>query len=1283
MAAIHLSPPEPFNFNKPDEWGRWKRRFDQYRVASGLSKEKDDRQVSTLLYCLGDQAEDVLASTGISEEEREGYKKVLDTLDKFFKVRKNVIFERARFNQRAQTDGETAEEYITALHNLVQDCEYGELKDEMLRDRLVVGIKDTALSQKLQLDSELTLEKAMKAVRQKEAVREQYQTLTGGDKELNQVRSESRNSLGPAKKGKACTRCGREAHPIEKCPAKTVTCYRCQKKGHFSAHCRTGTAAAVHSTQPRAESNTAFLGPLASSNESCWTTEIEMCNTPVTFKVDTGAEVTAISKETFKCLQNLPLQKPIKILSGPTGEHLAVKGQFTATLSYQGKTCMEPVYVVSNLKTNLLGLPAIRKLDLLGSLGGVTEYAMDIYNQFPKLFQGLGTLGGEYTIKLKNDAQPFALYTARHIPIPLQKQVKTELDRMEAMGVISKVTEPTQWCAGMVVVPKSNGTVRICVDLKPLNDNVLREIHPLPKVDETLAQLTGASVFSKLDANSGFWQVPLAKESRPLTTFITPYGRYWFNKLPFGISSAPEHFQRLMNTLLDGCDGVLCHMDDVLVYGSTQQEHDKRLKAVLQRVQTAGVTLNKDKCEFSKNTLKFLGHIISKDGVSADPDKTKAIQDMVPPKNITELRRFMGMVNQFNKFTPCLAEMSLPLRCLLSEKQCWTWGPDQEKAFLGIKGELAKTTTLVHYNLEAKIKISADASSHGVGAVLLQLEGKEWKPVAFASRAMTETEGRYAQIEKEALAITWACGKFEDYVLGKWFTIETDHKPLVPLLSSKQLNNLPPRILRFRLRLMRFDYSIEHVPGKLLYIADTLSRAVPDEPFDTSDVLQTEVEAFIDGVVKSFPATEQKLQEYIKAQDTDPVCIQVKKYCRFGWPEKHKVTGSLAVYWSSRGSLTLKNGLLLYGNRIVVPQTLQKDVIQRIHEGHLGVLRCKMRATDAVWWPGMSKQIEEQISRCHVCAKRQTQRKEPMIATELPEYPWQKIGSDMFEHNGSSYLLVVDYFSRFIEVVKMTTTTSNSVIMILKSIFSRHGIPETLRSDNGPQYVSTEFKAYAKTYGFKHITSSPRYPQSNGQAERAVQTVKRLLSQPGDPHLALLNYNATPLPWCSLSPAELLMGRCIRTTVPQITALLIPKWPYLPQFRERNAGFKQTQSKQYNKQYGTRLRGDIEDGAEVWVSEDTGKVQGRVVDAADTPRSHYVRTPTGQVRRNRSQLTVIPHQTEESIPSLPAEDQESTEADRQVETARSPIMTRSKTGAVMRPPDRLIDRLCERGDVTY
>ena len=192
----------------------------------------------------------------------------------------------------------------------------------MLRDRLVVGIKDTALSQKLQLDSELTLEKAMKAVRQKEAVREQYQTLTGGDKELNQVRSESRNSLGPAKKGKACTRCGREAHPIEKCPAKTVTCYRCQKKGHFSAHCRTGMAAAVHSTQPRAESNTAFLGPLASSNESCWTTEIEMCNTPVTFKVDTGAEVTAISKGRLNASRIYHFKSPSKFSVARQGNTL-------------------------------------------------------------------------------------------------------------------------------------------------------------------------------------------------------------------------------------------------------------------------------------------------------------------------------------------------------------------------------------------------------------------------------------------------------------------------------------------------------------------------------------------------------------------------------------------------------------------------------------------------------------------------------------------------------------------------------------------------------------------------------------------------------------------------------------------------------------------------------------------------------------------------------------------------------------------------------------------------
>ena len=245
-----------------------------------------------------------------------------------------------------------------------------------------------------------------------------------------------------------------------------------------------------------------------------------------------------------------------------------------------------------------------------------------------------------------------------------------------------------------------------------------------------------------------------------------------------------------MNSILEGLEGVVCLIDDVLVVGKDVTEHDARLLRVLERLESVGVTLNREKCVFRQSSVKFLSHVVGKEGVTADPEKTSAIRNMETPQSVSDLRRFLGMVNQLGKFSPRISELNQPLRELLSNKKAWLWGPDQERSFNSIKDELSRPTTLALYDPNAKLKVSADASSFGLGAVLFQGDEDDWKPVAYASRAMSETERRYAQIEKEALEVTWACEKFTDYILGRKFLIETDHKPLVPLLNLKQLDSM-------------------------------------------------------------------------------------------------------------------------------------------------------------------------------------------------------------------------------------------------------------------------------------------------------------------------------------------------------------------------------------------------------------------------------------------------------------------------------------------------------------
>ena len=800
--------------------------------------------------------------------------------------------------------------------------------------------------------------------------------------------------------------------------------------------------------------------------------------------------------------------------------------------------------------------------------------------------------------------------------------MKEELERLHEMSVISPIQKPTEWCAPVVVVPKSNGRVRLCVDLTKLNDAVKRERHMLPTVDYTLGQLAGAKYFSKLDANSGFHQIPLHQDSVELTTFMTPFGRYAYNRLPFGISSAPEYFQRQISSILVGLEGVVCQMDDIVVFGSTAEEHDTRLRKVLAKLQEAGITLNRDKCEFGKTRIKFLGYIISADGIEVDPDKVNAIKKLPDPENVGDVRRLLGMVNQLGKFLPNLADLTEPLRELLNVKTAWYWGQKQIDALNSIKEALCSSPILALYDPNLDILLTADASSYGLGATLLQNHDGVWRPVVYASRTLSDVEKRYAQIEKEALALTWASERFSDYLIGQQFKIETDHKPLVPIFTTKNLDQLTTRIQRFRMRMMRFSYTIVHVPGRDLHTADALSRAPVSAPSDTDFQLETDTDMLIGLTMATLPATDQRLKQIRDEQHKDSTCQELANFCQNGWPERSKLAGTLKLYWQYRADINIQADILFCGQRIIIPTSMQSDILKKIHEGHQGIHKCRERAKTSVFWPGLSKQIQDLVESCATCVQKRVNRSEPLVKSEMPDYPWQKVASDLFEFKGKPYLILVDYYSRYIEMAKLSNISSAQVINHMKSIFARHGIPEILVSDNGTQYVSAEFEEFSQDYGFTLVTSSPKHPSGNGEAERAVRTAKDLmfdmLKSNTDPYLALMNYRATPI-HNGFSPSQLLMSRNIRTKLPVSPAHLKPEIPNDQIIQTKEQSYRENMKLNYDRRHGARQLPDLSDGDNVFVRDrsEFGTVSGRY-----NLRSYKVSTPTGQFRRNRKNLVV-------------------------------------------------------------
>ncbi|UYV79648.1 K02A2.6-like, partial [Cordylochernes scorpioides] len=1207
----NINPPEQFNFNNPNEWPNWIKRFERFRKASELKSKKEEEQVNALIYILGEKAEDALISFNLTEIEINNYETVVKKFEEHFIGKRNVIFERAQFNRRYQQDGEAVEEYIRVLHKMAENCNYGSLKEEMIRDRIVVGVKNLQLSEKLQLEPNLTLERAIQAACQTECVKQQQTILRSTttqaanvdqvyEKKLPPRRFNSTNGKGDAsKKSKfqkwskpeksGCIRCGASKfHPYKDCPAKEVKCHKCKKVGHFAKVCYNKTVGQV--TQG---DDYHFVGNIYENgqNSNDWKVYVKVDKIKILFKMDTGADVNIIPQEIyFKNFAHKKLCKPDIQLLGPRQVKLHVIGKFTALIEKDGRSIPGEIFVVPQLMQPLLSGKASESLNLIKRLQSIEKRnSLNPFEEYPKLFTGLGTLQGSYTIKLKDESQPHAIYTPRRIPIPLLNKTKEQLDQMVEKGVIEKVEQPTDWCAPMVIVPKpSSNDLRICVDLTALNKFVKREHYPIPSVEYTLAQMGGAKLFSKLDANSGFWQIPLSEESSSLTTFLTPFGRYRFKRLPFGISSAPEVFQRKMSNLLESQSGVNCHMDDIVIWGATQEEHDERLRCVLRKLQDSGLTLNKEKCIFSVKEIKFLGHLITERGVLPDPNKVQAIREFPSPSSISEVRRFLGMVNFTGKFIPDLSTILYPLNQLLVKRNDWRWDSAQEEAF--------EKEQCFYKNLKMDTK----------------------KAVAYASRTMSETEKRWAQIEKESLAIVWACERFQDYLMGNTFSIETDHKPLIPIFSTKNLDEMTPRIQRLRHRMMRYSYSIYHTPGKDIVVADALSRS-PIKISHEKD-LENEICSFVQQITSCPPFKDENMKEIWQYQNEERVCREIKDYCEKGWPTKNELSAEAKAFWCLRYEMSVIDGLLMRNSRIYIPKSLRSKVLNSLHEGHLGIEKCRGRARSSVWWPRISKEIGELVRNCPNCIEERSNPQQPLIVSDFPSRPWEKVGIDHFYLKGKYYLLIADYYSRFPELALLEDQTTHSTILHCKSIFARHGIPEEVRSDNGPQF-GLEFKKFAKEYGFHHITSSPRFPQSNGFIESMVKNIKNQLKKGRDPYLSLLGYRTAPLE-NGYSPAELCMNRKLRTTVPTSPVQLQSRIPDLENLEMREKDQRHKKKTHFDIHHRARELPHLNKGTRVWVKD--LRVPGVVLEDAGSPRSYIVNSPKGILRRNRFHLLPNP-----------------------------------------------------------
>ncbi len=960
-SSISIQPIAEFNPNTEigaslaTRWTTWLDDFEMFLLASGIQDTK--RQQALLLYQAGSRVREILRQLKDTGED-DDYERAKTKLTEYFEPQKNRRYEVYKFREAKQETTETLDHFHTRLRKLAQTCAFNDADFEIEQQIIMAGTS-SRIRKKALRDPDYTLKDILIDGRRDEQSRYQAHDIESKD--------QTDGSLAPIQLTRHCYYCGGSYPHQGVCPAKGKSCRKCGKQNHFPKVCR-----GKYEREPPKRDNTKRhskkpgkrpINPLKpnESDQSDSNTEgedylynvrnkkppqvrVTVCKSSFEATIYTGATINVIDKSTYNKMDGVHLKKTnIKAFAYMSDKPVRFIGKFEAIVETRKRVTVATFYVANKPDSgNLISASTAQELGLISlHVHSVSPSTGDkkidqILHQHANVFHGLGKLKGEQ-IKLNIDASyPPKAQPQRRIPFHVREKVKAELEQLENSDIIERVPEsqPTPWVSPVVVVPKKDGGVRLCVDMRQANSAINCVRHPIPTVDDIRLELNGAKWFSKLDLSQAYHQLELEENSRYITTFTTHEGLFRYKRLNYGTNAAAEIFQFTLQQQLRGLHGVRNIADDIIVYGKTREDHDANLEKCLQRLSDKGLRLNQSKCTFLNKTLDFFGQVFSEGGTKPDPKRVRDLREAPTPTSIHDVRSLLGMANYSSRYIANFATITAPLRELTKKNTQFEWQDIHQKAFEKLTSALSASECMAYFDMQKDTFITVDASPVGLSAILSQkTPGKDdEKVVAYASRALTAVEKRYAQTECEALAIVWGVEHFHLFVYGKEFTLITDHKPLEVIYGNRNAKS-SARVECWVLRLQPYSFKVVYKPGST-NPADYLSR----HPIKPSYKQQRMTEEYVNFIALNSVPKAMTIEEIIKATDEDQVLKGVRaaiKINNFDYdivkPFKH-VKDELSV--------TTK-GIILRGSRIVIPKSLQQKAIDIAHECHLGLTKTK------------------------------------------------------------------------------------------------------------------------------------------------------------------------------------------------------------------------------------------------------------------------------------------------------------------------------------------------------